>query len=60
MSQRDKNFTGLIIGLIIFFIGWAIRSTFWMHNYANKPLGGIGMAIGMLIVGLFTYKLLKR
>lgn len=60
MSKKEKKIIGFICGLVIFFIGWAIRSTFLMHNYANKPLGGIIIAIGMLTVGVFAYKLLKR
>lgn len=51
---------GLIIGLVVFFVGWAIRSTFLMRDYTNKPIGGILIAIGMMIIGIFCYKLLKK
>lgn len=60
MSKKEKRLVGLITGMVIFFIGWAIRSTFLMHTYANKPLGGIIVATGMLIIGVYAYKLLKR
>lgn len=60
MSKKNKKLIGMIAGLVIFFIGWAIRSTFLLHSYTNKPLGGIIIAAGMFIVGIFAYKLLKR
>lgn len=60
MSKKEKKIIGFVVGLVLFFIGWAIRSTFLMHTYANKPLGGIIVAVGMLIMGIFSYKLLKR
>jgi hypothetical protein len=59
MSKKNRKVVWLVAGLVVFFIGWAIRSTF-AYDYANKPLGGIIIAIGMLIIGLFAYKLLKR
>lgn len=50
----------MTVGLAIFFTGWAIRSTFIVPENLNKPVGGILVAIGMLVTGYFTYRLLKR
>jgi hypothetical protein len=60
MSKKNKGIVGLVVGLVIFFTGWAIRSTFIVPENLNKPVGGIVIAIGMSITGYFTYKLLKR
>jgi hypothetical protein len=60
MRMKNKYMTGIIMGFSIFFIGWAIRSTFLMYSYTNKPLGGAIMALGMLITGIYGVKLLKR
>jgi hypothetical protein len=60
MSKKEKSVVGLIIGLAVLFIGWALRSTLPANEYYNKPIGGGVMALGMLVTGIFAYKLLKR
>lgn len=49
-----------LIGFVVLVLGWAIRSTFVMHSYSSKPLGGIIMAVGMLVMGISLYKIFKN
>lgn len=60
MSKKEKSIVGVVVGLGMFFIGWAMRSTLPANEYYNKPIGGSIMAAGMFIAGIFAYKLLKR
>jgi hypothetical protein len=60
MSKKEKSTIALIIGFSLFMLGWAIRSTFIMHNFVNKPLGGAILTTGMLIMGYAAYKLLNK
>lgn len=60
MSKKEKKVVGLVVGLALFFVGWAFRSTVPIAYYHNKPVGGAMMAIGMFVFGIFLYKLLKR
>jgi len=60
MSKREKLRTFFVVGFVVFLTGWAIRSTFIMHNYENKPLGGGLIAIGMFAMGVSAFKLLKK
>lgn len=60
MSNREKHTAGIVVGLVLMMSGWIIRTSFIMHSYSNKPVGGIIMAIGMLIIGWMAYKLLKK
>lgn len=49
----------LIIGVIIFASGWAIRSTVIMHSFDNKPLGGAMVAVGFIVMAAGIIKLVK-
>lgn len=50
----------LIFGMILFSSGWAIRSTYLMHSYDNKPIGGVLITIGFLLIGMSVIKMLKK
>lgn len=50
----------LIIGVILFAAGWAYRSTVLLHTYANKPIGGILVTIGFVIMGIAMWRLVKK
>lgn len=60
MSKKEKSTVVLVIGLAMFMCGWAVRSTFVMHNFVNKPLGGAFVAAGLLVISYAAYKLLKK
>lgn len=49
-----------LIGFVAFIAGWSIRSTFVMQGYVNKPVGGIMIAIGALVMGISLYKIIKN
>jgi hypothetical protein len=50
----------LVLGVLMIGGGWAIRSTFIVDNYANKPLGGAMITIGGLIVVMCAYGLIRK
>jgi hypothetical protein len=50
----------LALGVLLIGCGWAIRSTFMVDNYANKPLGGAMITAGGLIVALCAYGLIRK
>lgn len=60
MRKKEKTSIALIFGFVLFMLGWAIRSTFIMANFVNKPLGGAVLTAGMLIMGYAAYRLLKK
>jgi uncharacterized membrane protein len=51
---------GLVLGVLMIGGGWAIRSTFIVDNYANKPLGGAMITVGGLIVAMCAYSLMRK
>lgn len=55
-----KRLVILIIGMFLFGTGWAIRSTFIMHDYVNKPIGGALIFVGMLAIGICMYWMIKK
>jgi len=50
----------LIFGLIIFSAGWAIRSTYLMKSVVNKPIGGVLITIGLLLMGISVSRMIKK
>lgn len=56
----NKYAVAVIVGLVIFAAGWAIRSTVVMHSYANKPVGGALIVLGFLILGGSIYLITKN
>lgn len=50
----------LCFGILVFLAGWAIRSTFIMHGYSNKPIGGAMVAAGFLVMGVSVWRILKN
>lgn len=49
----------IIVGFIVFALGWAIRSTYVMHSYVNKPIGGALITIGFMVLAWGIFKLIK-
>lgn len=49
--MKTKHYI-LIGGIAMFGVGWAIRSTFLIANYVNKPIGGAMVTIGAVMISL--------
>lgn len=49
--MKTKHYI-LIVGFVLCGIGLAIRSSFLIVNYVNKPVGGALITIGAVMVSL--------
>jgi hypothetical protein len=55
-NEMIKKIIILALAVVMMGGGWAIRSTFIMENYVNKPLGGAMITIGgLLFVGCLVW-----
>lgn len=50
----------LVLGLVMIGLGWAIRSTFIIEDYWNKPIGGAMITIGVLVFSITFLSLFKN
>lgn len=50
MKPHHVTLLLFIIGFAFLGGGWAIRSTFVMSSYVNKPLGGIFITGGLVFI----------
>jgi hypothetical protein len=50
----------LALSVLMIGSGWAIRSTMLMEDYANKPIGGALITIGVLAFVLSVYWLFRK
>lgn len=50
----------LITGFALLGIGWALRSTFITRDHINKPIGGILITIGSLMLSISIIMMFKK
>lgn len=50
----------LLIGIVIFAAGWAVRSTYIMHGFVNKPIGGALICLGFFVIGISLWRIIKN
>lgn len=60
MKRATGNIWIACVGAVLFFGGWAVRSSIPKDNWIYKPIGGIGMAVGLALFALFWYRIIKN